>query len=364
MEEEGASAGQTLRMHYEQAITEMIPPTNENKHDFELLEAARAGDDDKIREVILKTLNEVDGKCKFQGRTALHLAAQGGHANLAKILLEKGSNMQQKSSSGETAFFMAIKEGHTAVVHILLENGASVHEKSNPKTGMSPLCMAVRYRHTDVVKLLIDHGSIPEIVTSYSHALIEAITSEQEEIVVLLLKNGTNVNQRSRRKYAAFNTATALHAAVGVGPHMTKLILDAQGDLEAGSGQGLTPLSKSLASSCRINIEVVKLLVDAGAKISPKDWVRFTPELRQQYAHRCPLPQLNPAAPSFEDMVYIDKALDNVEEWNIDEDMEYEACRRDNMQHSQFDPPPRLGTSERDIELGSDREEQTDEHFQ
>ncbi len=362
VEDEGLSANKSLRRHYEEAIRGVKPATSENKFVFELLEAASSGDNGKIRKLLSQNSPISDAETRSQGRTLLHLAARGGHATLARMLLENGADMKQKSSSGETALFMAIKAGHTTVVEVLLEKGASVHEISNRSSGISPLSMAVRYKHIEIVKLLIDHGSIPENITPYSNALLSAIESKQEDVVILLLKNGTDVNRRPRRtrKFSWFRTA--LHAAAKVGPSMTKLIIEAHGDLEARNGSGLTPLLYSLVPSGEINNEVVRLLVEAGAKISPESWERFTPELRDQFMDRCPIRPLDPIFQSLKNMLDIDQELDNTEEWNIDESMDFVAFLQDSTQYSSS--PLHLGISEDDIDFGPNQEEQIDKHFE
>lgn len=319
-ENEELSADKIIRMHYEDAIREAKQPANEIRDDFELLEAARAGDDNKIEELLLRSSNTLDGTTKVQGRTSLHLAARGGYDALARMLLENGADMQQKSSSGETAFFMAIKAGHTAVVKIFLENGASVYEKSNRSSGLTPLTMALRHRHKDVMKLLIEHESVPEKIIPSFDALISAIEGNQEDNVVLLLESGVDVNQKPPT--GASEVCTALHAAVAAGPSMTKLILEAHGDLEA-TFWNWTPLMYSLLSFFNMNVEVVRLLVEAGAVISPEIWESFTPELREQYADRCPVQSLDRIEAPFEEMLTIDENFSTKEELNLDDILDF-----------------------------------------
>jgi ankyrin repeat protein len=369
IENEERSADKIVRMHYENAIRGTEHPANEIKDDFELLEAARAGDDNKTRELLLRSLNTPDDTTKAQGRTVLHLAAQGGYEALARMLLENGADMQQKSSSGQTAFFMAIKAGHTAVVKVFLENGASVHERSNKISGVTPLAMALRHRHKDIVKLLIEHESVSEKIAPSSDALISAIKTHQEDIVVLLLESGADVNQKLTTG-ASYAKGTALHAAVITGPTMTKLILGAHGDLEAKYWDW-TPLMYSLILIRVFKVEVVRLLVEAGAVISPEIWENFTPELRETYADRCPIRSLGLAEFPPEELSFIneecsiDEELDIDDVWDFDKDEgEDGGLQRDNMPYSSFLMPHHLGVSDDGIEAGPHWDENMEEDYE
>jgi ankyrin repeat protein len=53
------------------------------------------------------------------GRTALHLATQGGHETAAQLLLKKGADVNAKTHDGRAAQHLAAKEGHETVVRLL-----------------------------------------------------------------------------------------------------------------------------------------------------------------------------------------------------------------------------------------------------
>jgi ankyrin repeat domain-containing protein 17 len=58
--------------------------------------------------------------------TPLMEAAQEGHADLVKFLLEKGASIDATTSTSDTALTFACANGHTDVVEILLEAGAEL----------------------------------------------------------------------------------------------------------------------------------------------------------------------------------------------------------------------------------------------
>ena len=54
------------------------------------------------------------------GKTALHVAAEKGHAAVARLLVEKGANVGAKDKDGRTALHQAAEWGHGTAVPLLL----------------------------------------------------------------------------------------------------------------------------------------------------------------------------------------------------------------------------------------------------
>ncbi|KAK0710818.1 ankyrin repeat-containing domain protein, partial [Lasiosphaeris hirsuta] len=53
------------------------------------------------------------------GKTALHAAAYGGRTEIARLLLEKGCNIDAKEEDGWTALMIAAQEGHLPFLNLL-----------------------------------------------------------------------------------------------------------------------------------------------------------------------------------------------------------------------------------------------------
>lgn len=87
----------------------------------------------------------------------LHLAATFGHAGMASLLLERGTDPNQVGRGGETALLMAARGGHRALVRVLLEHGADVEIRDG--AGGTPLSRAVERGHADVVTDLLEAGA-------------------------------------------------------------------------------------------------------------------------------------------------------------------------------------------------------------
>ena len=60
------------------------------------------------------------------GLSALMIASKHGRYDEAKLLLEKGAQVDLQDSKGWCALMFAVQEGHLEVVKLLLEYGANV----------------------------------------------------------------------------------------------------------------------------------------------------------------------------------------------------------------------------------------------
>jgi ankyrin repeat protein len=62
----------------------------------------------------------------------LHFASVFGlHTLAAKLLLEKGAEVDPEDSYGRTPLLLAAENGHEAVVRLLLEKGAKVDSRTH-----------------------------------------------------------------------------------------------------------------------------------------------------------------------------------------------------------------------------------------
>ena len=56
------------------------------------------------------------------GTTALMLAAQDGHVEIVRLLLESGADKHLAMNDGRTALIVAPQRGHLEIVELLLES--------------------------------------------------------------------------------------------------------------------------------------------------------------------------------------------------------------------------------------------------
>jgi len=132
--------------------------------------------------------------------------------------------------------------GDVGVVEKALAAGADINKKN--KKGSKALTLAIDYNHPTVVELLLDKGAETKH-DSGDTVLIEAAMLGLPEIVEILIKKGLDVN------------VTSSDGA------MTPLMFAVASDIE--SAESLP------AGTPEDFLEVVKLLVKAGANVSAKD---------------------------------------------------------------------------------------------
>jgi len=63
-----------------------------------------------------------------KGNTSLMGASENGHAEVVKLLIEKGADVNEKNTFGNSALWGACLHGHEEVVKLLLEKDAGVIE--------------------------------------------------------------------------------------------------------------------------------------------------------------------------------------------------------------------------------------------
>ncbi len=85
--------------------------------------------------------------------------AQKGHLEIARLLLDRGANMNaSRTDSAATSLIIASELGHLEIVRLLLANGAH-HYSQLTNSGCSALLFACWKGHTDIVRLLCSYGA-------------------------------------------------------------------------------------------------------------------------------------------------------------------------------------------------------------
>jgi hypothetical protein len=89
--------------------------------------------------------------------SSLYIAAQNGHLEVVKLLLEAGATVDAElNTDGATALYIASLNGHTEIVEILINFGANVNVDVKQYT---PLYVTVYNRNLPISSLLIKAGA-------------------------------------------------------------------------------------------------------------------------------------------------------------------------------------------------------------
>lgn len=95
------------------------------------------------------------------GVTPLHIAARNGLTSYARHLLLANANLQVDAcdADGRTALWWAAKAGHADIVRLLLAHGANLDQEE--KRGLKPLHVAAGSNNVEAVKALLQAGVDP-----------------------------------------------------------------------------------------------------------------------------------------------------------------------------------------------------------
>ena len=241
-------------------LTKDLPTADMSDKNAQLIQAAKDGNLPAVQTALSEGA-EVNARDTTHGGTPLIWTSYNSHAEVIKLLLEKGAEINAKANNGATALMMAAYQGHTEIIKLLLEKGADVNAKS--KDGITALWQAAQNGHTEVVKLLLEKGAeVNAKDTDGGTALMVASESGHTEVVKLLLDKGADVSAKDNKG------VMALYMAANNGYTETvKLLLEKGADINAKDTLGTTAL---VAAAYNGHTEIVKLLLEKGADVNVK----------------------------------------------------------------------------------------------
>ena len=116
----------------------------------QLLKAARDGEIEKVKELLEKT--NVNAKTE-SGITALMMACDEGHEEIAGLLIKKRADVNAKEKNDNlTALMLACYHGHKDLVELLIAHRVDVNAED--KKGRTALMVASNRGHTEIAELL------------------------------------------------------------------------------------------------------------------------------------------------------------------------------------------------------------------
>ena len=210
------------------------------------------------------------------GWPALFLAAQTCSDQIAAYLIENGSDVNERGEDKTTALHIAVRSGCLPVVKLLIENNADINAWIEPGMRIisfdskgqydpvnsgtepaaergTPIRWAAKYDQLEILKFLLEKGA--DIKAKYTDAeelIIFGAETGNLELIKILVEAGADYSN---------NYNSPLHHAKSV--EVAKYFLENGVAVDAGD-KGDKPIH---TASRNANFEVVKFLVEQGAKI-------------------------------------------------------------------------------------------------
>lgn len=238
----------------------------------QLLDAARSGDVSAVRASIAAgaDVNEARG----DGMTALHLAAEGGHADVAAALLSAGAGVDPGTRIGSyTPLHIASRAGRTAVVELLLEAGADPNAATSTSK-VTPLHLAAAAIGGEgAVAALLDHGANPNATEASAGqtALMFAAAENRAGAVTKLLRAGADPDVRTEVVDVLYSLALDRAASLRLTQMMDSL------QLAEGGERGWRPTPAQVEKAIEAQREFVASQPDVGP-YDPASLARVRPD--------------------------------------------------------------------------------------
>ena len=186
--------------------------------------------------------------------TPLYMAAQEGHANVVKLLLEHQANIETKASNGYSPLSMAIFNKHINVVNLLLKAGANT--ESTIKEGFTPIHVATIGGYFDGVKSLLKHGANKDLRILEKTPIDIAKENGNEKIGLLL--EGHSIENKNRIDEWLCTVASYGDSAMAI------QFLNHDANANAKCSNGMSPLEISTLAGYQ---KVSNILISYGADI-------------------------------------------------------------------------------------------------
>lgn len=218
-------------------------------------------------------------------------ACEGGDSNMSvkdsvMALLDLGSNPNDRSVEGKTAIMLAAKGGHVAVVDLLIHHGADMSATDN--NGWSVIHYACQ---SGSAELLL---SLKRVTTDWNASITAKMHNDWSHNATALhlaaslngyaLEFLLNYDLISNVNSLTHNKETALWIAALFGrSRNVSLLIDKNADDTIGSYSSEPPLHAAIRLG---HVEVVMIFIDRGCNLLLQDGSGLTPELvARKYDH-------------------------------------------------------------------------------
>jgi ankyrin repeat protein len=216
-------------------------------HGDELIEAAKAGDATRVRQ-LLENDPLLAGIRTASGETPVMAALYRGHRGLAERLADALARINQP-----LGIFAAAALGRLEALEAAMTSGDRVD--SYAYDGWTPLHLAAFFGHARLVERLLAAGASPDAISRNALAntpLHAAVAGGHGEVSLLLIERGANVTVPDAGGH------TPLHvAAEGGNVPVVRALLERGADPHLPDKEDKTPLSRAAARGHTAVVDVI-----------------------------------------------------------------------------------------------------------
>ena len=199
------------------------------------------------------------------------IALSRGHEAVARLMLERGAEVNSRDRRGGTPLHEAVRQGKIDLVRDLVARGADLHARTETPPGppspfrtggMTPFLTAAESGNVAMMRELIALGADPKAKTpDGAGGMLLAAASRKLEAVKLMLELGADVNEARR------SGGTALHTATRFGANdIIQHLVENGADLNAKDRFGRTPLEEAEFEAPKPTIDLLKKMTAAAAQ--------------------------------------------------------------------------------------------------
>lgn len=240
-----------------------------------LINAVRDGDSETIRAILDQRPEFVNASTDvaelFRPTGALtmrliHLAIAANHADVLRLLVERGADLNVRNASGRLPLHDCFELGHDDFAKMLLDAGAQpdvcaaaafgmrdrlrqiladdAAMANDLSTGETPLGWSVYGAQPESARILFEHGAVADRAPYDAQAWGPAAMVASTAVTPVLLAHGANPNWRDEDGNTAIHRA--IRSRIVLDPAIfIRLLLDAGADPTHRNHEGRTPLDEA-----------------------------------------------------------------------------------------------------------------------
>ena len=280
-----------------------ISEVNLHKSIESLMEAIENNDlewvEDELESITFLNYRDDDGDSPL----SLATTTDNIDIDIVKALVNKGADVNYTDDKGNSPLVYSVIEGNKEVVDYLLEHGADPNFKDNK--GNTPLSIACIADNKDIFVSLLEHGANMDVTINTKDVkaqplFLYALKNNKLDFAKLCLDNGYDINILIPSKYDKRSCLSNLsyckdclkavkflldngadpnivdsdsftplfHAVYSENVPLIKLLLSSGADPNIKDKQGNTPLYYSTYNKDKINKDLIRVLIDGGARVS------------------------------------------------------------------------------------------------